>query len=99
MTTLQQLQDEQSAWADRTFPGETIESVIDHLIEEARELRNAPHDLVEMADVLLLVLRTARLGGFNTNDLVKAARLKLDVCKTRQWENIDGNWRHVKGAI
>lgn len=81
-------------WAGKTFPGQTAKSKADHLLDEARELADAPADGEEMADVFLLLLHIAHMGGV---DLMEEARKKLAKNQARQWSAPDdrGVYHHV----
>lgn len=85
---------EVAQWAEATFPGQTAKSKADHLVDEARELADAPDDGEEMADVLLLLLHIAHMQGVN---LMLEARKKLEINKRRQWGPADtrGVHKHV----
>jgi|GEM_PF-5127111 predicted house-cleaning noncanonical NTP pyrophosphatase (MazG superfamily) len=100
MFTLLHLQNEQGAWSDVVMKGQPIKAKIRHLMREVREMLKDPKDLVEHADVLLLLLDINRLCGFTADQLMLAASAKLAVNKARKWNppDKDGCITHVKGT-
>lgn len=80
--TFEELRYEATRWQRRTFPNESIGSILAHLREELKELEDAPGDAHEQADVLLLLIALADRTGV---DLVEAAKDKLEICKRRKW--------------
>jgi plasmid maintenance system antidote protein VapI len=89
------------AWADRTFPRETLLKVAQHLVKEVGELQQRPDSGEEHADVYLLaqrvvglVRRSASAAGI---DLIEVAEAKLLVNESRVWEpGTDGVYEHVR---
>lgn len=83
------------AWQAETFPRATPQSCANHLLSEATELKNAPRDPREMADVFMLLIGCANAAGV---DLASAAREKLEENRERTWgaENSQGFIEHVK---
>lgn len=77
---------EASAWADATFTQSTVQSIAAHLEREARELRAAPTDPEEMADVAMLLGHLIHRTGC---DIVAAMRAKLMKNRARQWGTPD----------
>lgn len=77
-----ELVDEIVAWQRATFPNKTPESCAAHLLEEARELRAAPADPEEAADVFHLLLGVADSCGY---DLFEVTRAKFEKNKLRDW--------------
>lgn len=91
---LDQLQREQWEFAKATFPGETWEDVLHHLMHELEsEVDHAQDDPEEYADCLLLLLCLASHRGI---DLDKAVRAKFEKVKKRKWKVVPGlGYRHV----
>ena len=76
-----------TAWTKATFgPGR---KPWNHLVLEAQELAAKPGDISEMADVMLLLIDTAKLAGFSICDVLQAANEKHEINKARQWSPID----------
>jgi NTP pyrophosphatase (non-canonical NTP hydrolase) len=95
----QKLQNELGQWADATFGFRTPESLLNHLIEEVGEVREALTDESEWADCLTLLIDSYRLAtGHTTNDLLDACFAKIEVNKKRTWNAPDENGisRHIK---
>ena len=75
-------------------------SPIEHLLKvknEADEAINCPHDIVEYADILLSLFGAAYKAGFSYEELMKASKKKLEICKERKWRKLeDGTYQHIK---
>ena len=56
-----------------------------HLLLEVQEALDAPDDLEEYADCLILVLDAARRAGFSKDELIEASILKVRKNEKRQW--------------
>lgn len=69
-------------WALHTFEGGTEENLLMHYLEEVDELYESPLDPMEMADVIMLMVRAARVQGFELSDAVFH---KLAVNRIREW--------------
>lgn len=89
---LQAFMDEQGAWADQVFAGQTIQAKLEHLKEEIDEIMAAPDDLVEYADAAMLLLNALRCAGYTAAELLGAMRDKLAINRARVWKNN----RHVE---
>lgn len=90
--SLDALREEAIAWGNRTFTQSTAASKAAHLLREAHELRSAPHDVEEMADVFLLLAHLS--DGI---DLAGAVRAKLEKNRRRRWgpPDAEGVVEHV----
>lgn len=92
------------ALADRTkrfqerFKNQPIEAKCEHLKREAAELRDAPSDIVENADCLILTLGINASNGRSIEHLLDAAHEKLTVCESRKWGKSDkfGVFHHIE---
>lgn len=62
-----------------------------HLVKEAHELQDHPHDIMEMADVFNLLMDTCRRAGYTPDQLLDAVDRKLDILPTRKWGKPDAN--------
>ena len=82
---LRQLWDAQRDFSERAFPGVTPLAVLRHIESEVREAIEDPDDIREWADMLLLVIDGVRRQGFELEDLIRAAFVKLDVNEGREW--------------
>lgn len=84
-------------WASKTFPGQTPASKAKHLHNEAGELMDDPADGEEMADILILLLNLAEMGGIN---LLAEVQKKMVKNRARQWNAPDehGVCKHVEGT-
>jgi len=94
----------QRDFSERTFgPGERSAGVIDHIEKELRELREAPLDLEEWIDVVILALDGAWRAGHSPEEIVAALVAKQTKNERRTWPD----WRtaepgksieHVRGG-
>lgn len=92
---------DQAEWSQQTFGTDTERGplgALRHLEREAREAQQAPSDLTEYADCLLLLLDASRRAGFTPLELLGAARDKMRVNRSRTWPKpVDGQpCEHVK---
>jgi Protein of unknown function (DUF550) len=76
------------------FPHQPVVAKIHHLIREANELLNAPTDIVENADVLILALGINAVNGRTIEELIAAALEKLTICEKRKWGEADEQGFH-----
>lgn len=77
-------------WSQKQFGDDSVhgpEGPAERLVEEAGELQANPADIMEQADCLLLLFDIARRSGYSLTMLLMAAQLKLEVNKTRKWDN------------
>lgn len=97
--SLIELQKQVGDWQVATFPGQTVQGKIKHLIKEANELLDDPSDEVEMADVLILLIGIAKLQGVTVEHLVEVAWAKFERAKKRKWPTMpdaDGVFHHTE---
>lgn len=93
------------AWSQVTF-GTAAErgpiGALKHLEKEAREAQAVPTDKVEYADCLLLLLDASRRAGIGPLELVRLARDKHQINRTkRTWPKPakgDEPTEHVRGS-
>lgn len=71
-------------------PGERTAGVLDHLQLDAAEVRAAPHDPYEWADLVLLALDGAWRAGFEPEEIAAAIAEKQARNETRQWPDWQG---------
>jgi hypothetical protein len=96
---LQELQDKIAAFNERTFPGQTVHGVANHLAKEAGELAAEPGDLMEQADVLILLLQVCHKQGVSGSELLRNAFTKVEINEKRDWPKEpaeDGTFQHTK---
>ena len=98
----------QREWSLKTFgPGARANAVVDHITKELDEIREAPDDLTEWIDVIILALDGAWRCCEATNrpltDINETLILKQLINQSRDWPD----WResdpdkaitHVKGV-
>lgn len=86
--TIAGIYDSLATWSDATFgtPEERgPEGPLQHLAKEVVEVQEAPDDLEEYADCLMLLVDAARRAGYGLMELIDAWGRKLDICKAREW--------------
>lgn len=80
----------QIAFSTRAFgPGERHEGVVDHIRKELREIEEAPHDLEEWIDVVLLALDGAWRSGHTAEQVAAMLDAKMTKNENREWPD----WR------
>lgn len=88
-----------SEFTNRVFPQITdFRGPLKHMKKEVKEAI-ASGEPEEFADILMLLLSSFRLRFplCNTDDLLKAAAAKLEICEGRDWKmNDQGFAEHVK---
>ena len=102
---IQKFMDKNREWTDKTFPGQSVINVLDHLRAEANELQDAitngepPENILfEYADVYLLLLNSISKQGLALRDVHNAAIKKMDINRSRKWViNSEGYSQHVDG--
>lgn len=77
----------------KTFgPGTRTEGVLDHITKEIIEIREAPHDLEEWVDLILLSLDGAWRAGFEPEEIANAIEAKQAKNELRNWPD----WKTVE---
>lgn len=80
----------QREWSIRTFgPGPRTEGCLDHIARELNEIRQAPADLSEWADVIILALDGAQRTGADPQTIIDAVIAKQARNEARTWPD----WR------
>ncbi|MCG3550249.1 DUF550 domain-containing protein [Salmonella enterica] len=89
---------EHAEWSDDTFGDVGPIGPLKHLSKEALEAAADPSDLLEWADMQLLLWDAQRRAGITDKQITQAVKEKLAINKTRQWpEPKDGEPRlHIK---
>jgi hypothetical protein len=70
---------DQAEWSQKTFSPDNIRGPVGalrHLAKETKEAEEKPKDVVEFADMLLLLLDAMRRAGHSWPDVLAAAKAK-----------------------
>ena len=91
------------AWSSDTFGDATVrgpEGPLNHLRKEIDEVIADPSDVVEFADMYMLVSDAASRAGHKMSDVIRASVDKLAVCETRDWGpvNDQGFSEHIRNT-
>jgi len=80
------------AFSEKTFgTGTRSEGLIDHIKKELKEIEDAPHDLEEWIDVVMLALDGAWRSGHSPEDIANMLEFKQTKNENRKWPD----WRTV----
>ena len=80
----------QRAWSAQVFgPGTNTQGIIDHIRKELTELEEAPRDIYEWVDVIILALDGAWRSGWSPQQIADAIIQKQIINENRQWPD----WR------
>jgi hypothetical protein len=80
----------QREWSEKTFgPGPRAEGVVDHITKELQEILDAPGDLSEWIDVVILALDGAWRAGHSPETIIRALVAKQEKNEARDWPD----WR------
>lgn len=80
----------QRGWSEQTFgPGDRSKGVVDHIRKELIEIEDAPTDLAEWVDVVLLALDGAWRSGHSPEDIALGIAAKQRKNEARDWPD----WR------
>lgn len=80
----------QREWSVNTFgPGQRTAGVVDHITKELREVLDAPDDLSEWADIIILALDGAQRTGADPQAIIDAVVAKQARNEARVWPD----WR------
>jgi hypothetical protein len=85
---VQNFWDTHALWSQQTFGSDAERGPIGplkHLEKEACDCQDAPDDLEEKADCLLLIFDATRRSGRTLAELMEAAEAKLEKNKKREW--------------
>lgn len=81
---------QQQRWSEETFgPGPRTEGVLDHILDELEEIKDAPDDVTEWIDVVILGLDGAWRAGYTAEEIVEALNAKYEKNFSRKWPD----WR------
>ena len=99
LTNWDWLQEQVTEFADKTFgnPGNPLPP-LHHLKGEVDELIEAPNDIYEYADCMILLIQSAMRAGYRMNRLFDACEEKHEINKKRKWGEPDENGvvQHIK---
>lgn len=80
----------QKQFSERTFgPGHRTEGILRHIEKEMQEIREAPQDIKEWIDIIILGMDGAWRAGFDPQAVAKALEEKQRVNRERTWPD----WR------
>lgn len=82
-SNLGRMSDAAVTWANSAFPNRTAASAFLKLYEEIGEMVSKPHDGMEYADVMIMLVDLANMYGV---DLVSSFWQKLEINRNRNWE-------------
>ena len=94
----------QREFSERTFgPGARTKGVLDHIRKELAEIEDAPADLSEWADVVILALDGAWRAGHEPHEIIAAIKAKQARNEAREWPDwrtapADQAIEHVRSA-
>ncbi len=88
-------------WSSTTFgDSKTLgpSGPLNHLRKEINEALDDPSDIMEFADMYMLLSDAASRAGHKMSAVLNATVEKLEICKQRKWgpPNADGFSEHVK---
>lgn len=90
MTDLEAIIQQQIEFSHGTFgPGRRTLGIIKHIKKELKEIENAPTDLEEWIDVLILAMDGAWRAGYYPNEIVAKLKEKMEKNNQREWPD----WR------
>jgi hypothetical protein len=87
--------DDQIKWSESTFgPGPRDAGLIDHIRKELQEIAQAPGDIEEWIDVVILAIDGAWRHGFTGADIENTLLMKMEKNRNRTWPD----WRTAAGS-
>lgn len=86
--SLEGLIEKQIKISKNKFGTETRTSgIIDHMVEELKEIENNPNDIFEWIDMLILSIDGSWRRGFTPSEIAEAWKQKIDIINNRKYEN------------
>ena len=80
----------QREFSETTFgPGQRTQGVLDHIRKELDEIEQAPNDIEEWIDVVILALDGAWRAGATPEQIISTLRYKQQKNESRKWPD----WR------
>ncbi len=96
MNEFQELQTKIVRWRDSKV-GSTLEGSLEHLIEEAVDLKANPYDPLSLADVGILWMSICERAGFSMEEMEVAIASKMAINESRIWQtDSKGVLRHLE---
>jgi hypothetical protein len=89
MSDLNDLQRRVNEWQNVTFIHGTVDSKLHHMVDEVEEVRRAPEDLLEWADIMILFMGACGKAGFTMEEIMVGVEAKLIINKKRKWGEPD----------
>lgn len=78
--------EKQMAWSEQTFgQGKRTKGIIQHIQKELKEIEEAPEDLSEWCDVVILALDGAWRAGYSPDEIVSQLINKQAINFRRSW--------------
>ena len=95
MDELERYIERQREWSLNTFgPGVRDEGISNHIRKELTEIQEAPGDVMEWIDVIILALDGALRNGYSPADITAALLSKQAINLEREWPD----WRQFKNG-
>lgn len=76
------------AWADKTFGKRPATGPLNHALKEIQEAIDSPKDIIEYADVMILMIDAARIQGWTVDDIFDACVKKQRINMKRKWGEV-----------
>jgi hypothetical protein len=87
---LTEIIERQKKFSEKTFgPGKLTANLCAHIKSEIEEIEDAPWDVYEWVDVIILALDGAWRNGFTPEQIVQAIEVKQTVNESREWRTIE----------
>lgn len=98
--TIQELQDKIVVWRNNRLAEHSAAGAIEHLIEEAKDLKKNPNDVFALADVGILWMSICEEAGFSMDEMLEAVAAKQAINESREWGSADeeGVIRHIEST-
>lgn len=82
--------EEQKEWALETFgPGDDISGLLEHIKKEVKEIEQAPQDVEEWIDIIILAIEGAWRSGAKPWFIEQTLEHKLEKNRARKWPDLD----------
>ena len=99
MKDIDEFQERLFAWSGATFGNrDRPDGPLNHLKKECDEAIANPDDIMEFADMQMLLCDAASRAGHKMSAVLEAAERKLEICRKRKWEPLNeaGFSEHVR---